>query len=96
MTKFRTALSLLLVLAPIGCGEAIDAADLIKKLTEINERTCACKDVACVETASKDRSLLEDSVHRVKKDSELLSKFSELQVKHNDCVVQAMAAQGYK
>lgn len=96
MKKPPSALLLSLALAIVGCGKPVDPAELIAKLTALNERTCACKDVACVEAASLEHGKLQDDVHKVEKDKETLSKLAELQIKHNDCVEQSMAAQGFK
>jgi len=96
MKKLRNALLLPLALSTIGCEEPVDSSELIGKLTALNERVCACKDVACVEEGEKEHALLSQSVHKVKKDRELTSKFAELNVAHSQCVQKAMAALGHK
>lgn len=99
MALLRNTLLMTLALSAAGCGNAksADPAEVIAKLTAINERTCACKDMACMQSTEKEHAKMQEEVRAVdKNDKAVLSKLAELEVAHNTCVEQAMAAQGHK
>jgi seryl-tRNA(Sec) selenium transferase len=97
MMHLRNALLLSLALSACGNSKSADPAAVIAKYTAINEKTCACKDVPCVEAATKEHALVMQDVQQVDKNNkDVLSKLADLQIEHNKCVNQAMAAAGHK
>ena len=88
-------LPLIMLVAGAACGgRSVDPAELATKLGAVNDRMCACKDMACVQATEQEHAPLAATVAEFKKDQETNSKFAALEVSFNDCVKQAMAAQG--
>jgi hypothetical protein len=85
-----------LLLAVMGCEKSPDPNELMTKMSAVNDRTCACRDQACIEAAERDFAMLQSEMHKVKKDQDLNSKFAALITAHNACVVSSMRAQGHQ
>ena len=49
----------------VGCEKPVDANDLMAKMTAANERTCACRDQACMEASERDWALALIGAHNM-------------------------------
>ena len=94
--KMRHLGSLLATLLAMGCEKSPDPNELMAKMSAVNDRTCACKDQACIGAAERDFEALQPEMNKVKKDRDLNSKFAALITAHNACVVNSMKAQGHQ
>ena len=79
-----------------GCGEGADFTKVYAELEANIDKTCACKDAACVQLADGERGKIMAKLEDAKGDPEVAKKLADLSVKHGECVVKAMGAAGHK
>lgn len=92
----RTLLASVICLFAAACGDKVDLSKVYGEIEANNQKTCECKDPACVEAATNEHGKLMAKVAGVDKDRDATSKLAELTTKNAECVTKVMAAAGKK